>query len=167
MLRYTSDETQDTSFFFFVWSGQEKRMEGSFLFLLLSYALTPALSQREREMSRSSRLVANVCCYRSGKIFYLLLSVLLDGRLISIIFRHVVAATRIDFKSPRFPFHVCCFHAHREFVHAAIVFFLFAEGKPETVSRAQIADHARQSSAVISNPTDVDSFAATLLRETL
>ena len=30
-----------------------KRMEESFLFLLLSYALTPALSQREREFTNS------------------------------------------------------------------------------------------------------------------
>ena len=44
-----SGRTQNTSFSFFI-GADRKRMEEGFLFLLLSYALTPALSQREREL---------------------------------------------------------------------------------------------------------------------
>src|SRR5437588_8553137 len=47
--RGPSDETKNTSFSFL--SERTKRMEESFLFLLLSYSLTPALYQRQKALT--------------------------------------------------------------------------------------------------------------------
>src|ERR1051326_265274 len=91
-----------------------------------------------------------------------------DGRRFgSFRLRHVITTARTHLESSHFALCVSGFYAHDEFVHAAIVFFLIAEGEAEVVPRVEIPNHARQAGAVVPHAADVNSFATALLRRAL
>jgi hypothetical protein len=63
------------------------------------------------------------------------LALLVGCCLVRVALRHVVAAARTYFQLALFTFGVESFHPHNEFVHAPVIFFLFAERKAKTGAR--------------------------------
>src|SRR5260370_37009311 len=78
-----------------------------------------------------------------------------------------ITAPRTYVQLALFAFGVECFHPHREFVHAPVVFFLFAERKTEAVSRGKVADDLCETGAIVAGAINPHSLAAALLGKML
>jgi hypothetical protein len=83
--------------------------------------------------------------------------------LIGIVFWHKVSATRTNFQLAHLAFGIESFHSQAEFVHPAIVFFVFSQRKPEAVSRGEIPKNLRQTGAIVTHSADMNSFTAAVL----
>src|SRR5882672_6609072 len=90
---------------------------------------------------------------------------LLVGCLIAIAPGHVVAAPRTYFQLALFAFGIESSHAHGKFMHPPIVFLVFAEGKPKTVTRGEIADDLRETCPIVAGAINAHGLAAALLSE--
>src|SRR5437867_11845568 len=76
-----------------------------------------------------------------------------------------ITFARANDQPARFSFRIDELYAHIELVQPAVVFFILANGKSQAVARRQAANNSRQAIAVIFYMTDMDRFAAALLRQ--
>src|SRR5262245_55782695 len=87
------------------------------------------------------------------------------GRLIVIALRHEVTLAGAHQQLSLLAFGIERFDAKFDFMHAAIVFLVLADGKVQVGTRGKVAEDLAERGAVITSATNVDGFTAGFLRQ--